>query len=226
MALAAFNFGQTGRIDMDLQQLVCFGERSLQNSPKTGHFPQEKEAMSLAQDQMAQILEAAIVQGSGTDSALRNPQTSSVVRLHHSFEMEKRINPSDYKSVESSIFSPPEDRKLSTGCSGACRCTCHKKRRLSTPNSTRDWPGDLTVTFSGTRPVTSAYALASCACNLGPLISVDFRLPSRLAVKMISTWLKAAPIQGPDLLLRSRRIIETPSYYTAEQGNLQALRQM
>ncbi|KAI7782184.1 hypothetical protein LA080_013728 [Diaporthe eres] len=31
---------------------------------------------------------------------------------------------------------------------------------------------------------------------------------------------------GPELLLRSRRIIETPAYYTAEQGKLTALRQL
>ncbi|KAK6437306.1 hypothetical protein LTR95_006507 [Oleoguttula sp. CCFEE 5521] len=43
---------------------------------------------------------------------------------------------------------------------------------------------------------------------------------------MVSIWLKAAPMQGPELILRSRRIIETEAYYTAEQGNLVSLRKL
>lgn len=66
----------------------------------------------------------------------------------------------------------------------------------------------------------------SCTRYLRPSAFLDVTLPSWLSSSMISIWPKPTPIQGPELLPRSRRIIETPAYYTTEQGNLVALRQL
>ncbi|KAJ0109467.1 hypothetical protein J7T55_000392 [Diaporthe amygdali] len=152
LALSAVTHGQTGRIEMDLQQLIITRQAT-------------REALS--------------------------EQTSQL----------------DYLAQRS------EEMGLA-------------RRRLCTPHSTRDWLGGLSVTFSEIGPLSSGCTVPSCARRLSPSASVDVTLPPWLASNIVSIWLKGAPVQGPELLLRSRRIIETPAYYTAEQGNLVALRQL
>lgn len=220
LALAAVNYGQTGQIELELQQLVLFGAATMHTlgaqASKLENLAEKTEEMRRAQAAMAQLLETT-----------RGSHTTSIVRLHHTLQMDKEIPPEDpgQERLASPKFGPPLSQ-TNMQCSRACRCDCHKKRRIATPHSAREWVGALSITFSGIGPLSSSCTVASCARNLRPSASVDFTLPAWLASNMISIWLKAAPIQGPELLLRSRRIIETPAYYTAEQGQLESLRQL
>ncbi|KAJ4422548.1 hypothetical protein N0V82_002776 [Gnomoniopsis sp. IMI 355080] len=232
LALAAVNYGQTGRIEMDLQQLVLFGKTVAQtlddSTLRLGTLEKKTEEVQLAQDQMAQFLQMAGEESKEQIADLNQPQASSVVHLRHSIQMDQEIRYESRQRLPSfNLASRREpNRRDDPQCSSACRCSCHKKRRLATPHSAQDWVGGLSVVFSGIGPLSSACTIASCLRNLNPSASVDFRLPSWLASSMVSIWLKAAPIQGPELLLRSRRIIETAAYYTAEQGNIVGLRQL
>lgn len=230
LALSAVTYGQTGRIEMDLQQLVISkhvtGEILGEQAAQLGYLAQKTEEMGVAQVRMAQLLESFEPRSSGSQAKLKKHHSASVVRLHHSIQMEKEVETSK-QELARPLMAPQKDRDLANPqCSIICRCACHKRRRLCTPHSTRDWLGGLSITFSEIGPLSSDCTVSSCARKLSPSASVDVTLPSWLASTMISIWLKSAPVQGPELLLRSRRIIETPAYYTAEQGNLVALRQL
>lgn len=230
LALAAMTYGQTGRIEMDLQQLVLLGKTTAQTlddqASQLGDLALRTEEVRLAQDEMAQLLQMARDQSK--NYALKQQQASSIVHLRHTIQMDEEVRPTSRRGLPHKNLSSSRDQRLTgrTRCSNACRCTCHKKRRHATPHSARDWVGALSVVFSGMGPLSSACTVASCIRNLSPSAAVDLTLPSWLASNMVSIWLKAAPIQGPELLLRSRRIIETAAYYTAEQGNITALRQL
>lgn len=231
LALSAVNYGQTGRIEMDLQQLVISGqlirETLTEQAAQLGYFAQKTEEMRLAQIQMAQLLASFKDQGRNDQPELKKHDSASVVRLRHSIQIETEVEePNKQEPIGPTITPQKEQQQAKSHCSTICRCVCHKRRRLCTPRSTRDWLGALSVTFSDIRPLSSDCTVPSCAHSLSPSASVDVALPTRLASNMISIWLMAAPVQGPELLLRSRRIIETPAYYTAEQGNLVALRQL
>lgn len=232
LALAAVNYGQVGRIEMDLQQLVLLGQTRAQmlddQSWRLGDLTQKTEEMQVAQDEMAQLLQVARNQGMENNPHLRQPQASSIVQLRHSIKMDDE---DEYPGLQRFSHDRTALRKVQSDqngprCSNSCHCTCHKRRRLATPFSAPDWIGGLSIVFSGIGPLSSACTVASCARKLTPSASVDFRLPNWLASTMISLWLKAAPIQGPELLLRSRRVIETEAYYTAEQGNIASLRRL
>lgn len=232
LALAAVNYGQAGRIELTLQQLVIMGQTAAHTlddqSWRLGDLAQKTEEMRVAQEEMAQLLEVVRSHGTEKRPDLKQLQTSSVVQLRHSINMDEEDEyPSRRKfSQDGTALRRDQGNQKGLMCSNACRCTCHKKRRLATPYSASDWVGGLSIVFSGIGPLSSACTVASCARRLRPSASVDFRLPSWLASTMISIWLKAAPIQGPELLLRSRRVIETEAYYTAEQGNIAVLRQL
>lgn len=232
LALAAVNYGQTGRIEMDMQQLVLLGQTTAQalddQAWRLGHLAQKTEEMGEAQKEMAELLQTAKSQDIEEVHDVKQPQASSIVRLRHSIKMEEEVQYPSCRRFPRDKTAFQRDHANLNGprCSNACRCTCHKKRRLATPYSASDWVGGLSIVFSGIAPLRSACTVASCAPRLTPSASIDFRLPSWLASTMISIWLKAAPIQGPELLLRSRRVIETEAYYTAEQGNISALRKL
>lgn len=234
LALAAVSYGQTGRIEMDLQQLVTLGQTTAQivddQAWRLGELAEKTEEMRVAQDEMARLLQIARNQGMENNPDLKQTQASSILQLRHSIKMdEEDESPSLRRFSHDNLRTALRRDLISQNgprCSNACRCTCHKKRRLATPYSAADWVGGLSIVFSGIGPLSSACTVASCTRKLTPSASFDFRLPSWLASTMISIWLKAAPIQGPELLLRSRRVIETEAYYTAEQGNIAVLRQL
>lgn len=231
LALSAVTYGQTGRIEMDLQQLVISGqvtrETLTEQAAQLGYFAQKAEEMTLAQIQMAQLLASFKDQGSNDQPGLKKHHSASVVRLCHSIQIENEVEePNKQELIGPTIAPQKEQQQAKSHCSTICRCACHKRRRLCTPHSTRDWLGGLSVSFSEVGSLSSDCTVPSCARNLSPSASLDVTLPSWLASNMISIWLKSAPVQGPELLLRSRRIIETSAYYTAEQGKLTALRQL
>lgn len=231
LALSAMTYGQTGRIVMDLQQLVISrrvtADTVAEQAAQLGYLAQKAEEMGLAQVQMAQLLESIKDPSTKDDPELRKRHSASVVRLRHSIQIEDEVDGTSEQEPIGPMISPQtQQQHAKSNCSAICRCICHKRRRLCTPQSTRDWLGGLSVTFSEVGPLSSDCTVPSCARSLSPSASVDVTLPSWLASNMISIWLKAAPVQGPELLLRSRRIIETPAYYTAEQGKLVALRQL
>lgn len=212
LALAAVNYGQAGRIEMDLQQLVILGQTTAQTLDdqawRLGDLAQKTEEMQVAQDEMAQLLQVARNQGMENNPDLKQPQASSIVQLRHSIKIDEEDEypgPRRLSHDRAALKKVPKDQS-GPRCSNACRCTCHKKRRLATPYSASDWAGGLSIVFSGIGPLSSSCTVPSCARRLTPSASVDFRLPSWLASTMISIWLKAAPIQGPELLLRSRRV--------------------
>ncbi|KAG6355221.1 hypothetical protein INS49_004302 [Diaporthe citri] len=213
LALSAVVYGQTGRIEMDLQQLVISGqvtkETLTEQAAHLGYLAQKTDEMGLAQTQMVQLLESIKDQCSNDQPKLREQDSESVVRLRHSIQIENLVEEPGKEEPTGPMIAPQKEQN-----------------QLCTPHSTRDWLGALSVTFSEIRPLSSGCTVPSCARNLSPSDSVDVTLPSWLASNMISIWLKSAPVQGPELLLRSRRIIETPAYYTAEQGNLTSLRQL
>ncbi|MCJ1402547.1 hypothetical protein MMC11_005767 [Xylographa trunciseda] len=55
---------------------------------------------------------------------------------------------------------------------------------------------------------------------------INYALPLWIANRMLSVWYKSAPFTGPELLLKTRRMIVTSSYVHAERGLLEPLRQM
>lgn len=233
LAVSAANYGQTGRIEMDVQQLVLSKNKTLralsEQLSRIDNLARESGEIRKAQVQMAQILETIHGQGgiSEKQEGVAN-KMSSVVRLRHSIQMETKLQgpspraPPPINSLKRTNQVLPQVAQ----CSSACRCCCHKKRRLCTPQFTRDWVGELSITFSEIGPLSSSCTVPSCVRNLQPAASVTVTLPGWLASHVLSIWLKAAPLEGPQLLLRSRRIIETPAYYTAEQGNVSALRKL
>lgn len=235
LALSAVTYGQTGRIEVDLQQLVISRRSTRQDlaeqKVQLEYLAKKTEEMGQAQIQMAKLLESIKNQGSSNhDEELVKDSSATVVQLHHSIQMEKeleKLEPLGEQELKGSVLPAQNTHtRANLQCLSVCRCACHKRRRLCTPQSTRDWFGSLSVTFSEIGTLSSDCTVSSCARNLSPSASISVTLPSWLASSIISVWLKSAPIEGPKLLLRSSRIIETPAYYTAEQGNLTALRQL
>ncbi|MCJ1395271.1 hypothetical protein MMC18_008155 [Xylographa bjoerkii] len=111
-------------------------------------------------------------------------------------------------------------------CPAACPCPCHRKTLLSTPWVTRTLVGKLSITYTGLSLLSTACTVKSCRRSLMSSISISYALPAWVANRMLSVWYKSAPITGPELLLKTRRIIETNSYFWVQSGDLEVLRSM
>lgn len=112
------------------------------------------------------------------------------------------------------------------GCPKSCRCVCHKSKRFTSPQFTRRWTGIATITYSGISRFSESCSLNNCKRRLTTSVMVHYTLPTWIASAMITLWLNHAPLGGPELLLRTSRLVFTSAYYFAEHGMLEELRYM
>jgi len=117
-------------------------------------------------------------------------------------------------------------RTAGEGCPRFCRCTCHKTRRFQSWQLTKRWTGTLSVAYSGISALGQSCSLRSCKRASTACVRATYVLPAWLASRMVSVLLRSAPLAGPELLLRTYRLVDTNVFYFADTGNLQALRSM
>jgi hypothetical protein len=115
-------------------------------------------------------------------------------------------------------------RTTGPGCPKSCRCACHKTKRFASPQFTRRWTGMATITYSGISRFSQSCSLKNCKRRPTTSVMVNYTLPTWIASAMITFWLNKAPLGGPELLLRTCRVINTSAYYFAQYGMLEELR--
>ena len=109
-------------------------------------------------------------------------------------------------------------------CPTVCRCSCHRRTLLSTPWVTRNLVGKLSVTYTGLSFLGTPCTVKTCRRSLMSSLRIDYALPIWIANRMLSVWYKSAPITGPELLLKTRRIVQTNAYFLAQMGELEGLK--
>ncbi|KAK6421118.1 hypothetical protein LTR95_016858, partial [Oleoguttula sp. CCFEE 5521] len=104
LSLSAVTYGQTGRIELDMQQLVLGGDRALehqremmaalgQQTTQLDFLAAKAEEMKIAQLQMAQVLAAARQAATIARPVLHTAQSESLVRLSHSVDIAEAASP-------------------------------------------------------------------------------------------------------------------------------------
>ena len=115
---------------------------------------------------------------------------------------------------------------MGRSCSAACVCPCHKKASFTSPWSAKSFIGSFSVTYNGISVLTSACTIKSCKRSSSPSVRITYVLPTWVANRMLWAWFRSAPIAGPELLLKLRRVVTTDSYTWARVGDLERLRTM
>jgi hypothetical protein len=160
-------------------------------------------------------------------SGMKGPTPTASASEHS--ELPPAVLPSNYPFNSLSRGSEIRMRTLKTtgpGCPKSCRCVCHKSKRFTSPELTRRWTGIATITYSGISRFSESCSLNNCKRRLTTSVMANFTLPTWIANAMITLWLNKAPLGGPELLLRTSRLVFTSAYYLAEQGMLEELRYM
>lgn len=160
-------------------------------------------------------------------SGMKGPTPTAGASEHS--ELPPAVLPSNYPFNSLSRGSEIRMRTLKTtgpGCPKSCRCVCHKSKRFTSPQFTRRWTGIATITYSGISRFSESCSLNNCKRRLTTSVMVHYTLPTWIASAMITLWLNHAPLGGPELLLRTSRLVFTSAYYFAEHGMLEELRYM
>ena len=86
--------------------------------------------------------------------------------------------------------------------------------------------GSMYVTYSGVSKLSAKCSTTLCKRGSRSKATLSYTLPSWLARRMIQMWVSGGPTEGPELLLKTRRVIKHDAYYHCERGNIVALREM
>lgn len=96
-----------------------------------------------------------------------------------------------------------------SGCSRDCGCSCHLRRRLSTPRILDDFLGTLFIAYTGFPILNQKCDYASCRRRKNSSTSMIYQFPRWLIISwVIELKAKVTTMYGPEVSLRFNRVVD------------------
>ena len=113
-------------------------------------------------------------------------------------------------------------------CLQGCPCVCHKIRRVELPSRTSALLGSGSFGFRGLPFWRTDCNYRPCKQGIGPLIIINYFLPTWLSRTMLYALFTSAPLCAPEFLIRMYQVLADGDCfltYAAESGELKALQE-
>ena len=110
-------------------------------------------------------------------------------------------------------------------CFQGCPCICHKFQRVKLPSRTSALFGSGSFGFRGL-PFWRAYCNhRPCKQGIGPLIVINYFLPTWISRTMLYAWFSSVPLSPPEFLIRTYRVVPYNNFLfkAVAQGDLKTL---
>jgi flavodoxin len=128
------------------------------------------------------------------------------------------------------VSFPDFHTRSSRNCAPQCSCRCHKILRLRTPNSWSMLLGSLLIAVSRQNMREQLGICNEISCQASPRLALKmyYRFPSWLLYRLITLTIMMSPLDGPELLLRTQRIInpEALIFRYSRQGKTEEIKQL
>ena len=110
-------------------------------------------------------------------------------------------------------------------CVQGCPCFCHKIRRVRLPSKASALFGSGFFGFRGLPFWGTDCNYWPCKQGLGPLIVINYFLPTWLCRTMLYAWFSSAPLCPPEVLIRTYKVVPSHNLLidAAAGGNLALL---
>ena len=109
-------------------------------------------------------------------------------------------------------------------CPPKCPCLCHEFRRVQLPPRVSALCGSGSFGFRGLPLWRTDCNYRSCKQDTGPLIVINYFLPTWLSRTMLYAWFSSAPLCPPELLIRTYQVVpDNDLYHAVAIGDLEAL---
>ena len=106
-------------------------------------------------------------------------------------------------------------------------CACHKFRRVELPSKTSAIFGSGFFGFSGLPFWRTNCNYRACKQGLGPLIVINYFLPTWIARTMLYAWFSSAPLSPPEFLIRIYQVLPYNNFLSSavRKGHLETLQE-
>jgi hypothetical protein len=114
-----------------------------------------------------------------------------------------------------------------TRCRRTCKCPCHKRSRLQSPQMLEKLIGSWSANYTGSRWLTWTSCISTCAQRADASMEFQYDFPKWVMMRRLAALYQQA-VGGPELLLRVSRQVPSSDKVVAlaYQGRLQELRVM
>ena len=112
-------------------------------------------------------------------------------------------------------------------CLQGCPCVCRKFRRIELPSRTSALFGSGSLGFRGLRFWRTDCNHRPCKQGLGPLIVINYFLPTWIARTMLYAWFSSTPLSPPELLIRIYQVLPYRNLLSSavRKGDLETLQE-
>ena len=110
-------------------------------------------------------------------------------------------------------------------CLQRCPCICHKFRRVKLPSTASALFGSGSFGFRGLPFWRTDCNYRPCKQGIGPLIVINYFLPTWLSRTMLYAWFSSAPFCPPEFLIRTYQVVPSDNFLfdAVVEGDLQTL---
>lgn len=245
------------RVELNVRNILLVAHKtSLDQQQLQKSLTEERDQRRLAQDQIcAQILtqlERLQLQRHETGRYLTDDQAkpeTSVDSLRDTLETNEHRGPVAQAQIPVAIpvdSSPRSDFRLDqvshwdsvsvradlvnvSNCSRSCICSCHTRRRLSTPRLLDGFLGTLFIGYSGSPLLSQKCDQISCRGQKNSSNSLIYQFPRWFVIsRMIQLKASVTAMYGPELSLRFNRIVDGKAlvFYYATTGDVSKMKQL
>ena len=165
----------------------------------------------------------AILSSTKDESQERDP-SGLKIRWNQQSAIEVTEDPTQTRYAPAASHPASHNRSRSSSCPKSCQCVCHYRRNISLFQITQRWTGAFFISHTGRLWLRPVCTIRGCRGLSTTAINIRYTCPAWLASRIVSAWLKSTPLTGPELLLRTVRLIRTDAYAFAESGRLHDLR--
>lgn len=113
-------------------------------------------------------------------------------------------------------------------CLQRCPCVCHKFRQVNSPSRASALFGSGYFGFRGLSLWKTDCNYGPCKQGVGPLIVINYFLPTWLSRTMLFAWFTSAPLYPPEFLIRTYQVLADCDDFliiAAGEGDLKTLRE-
>ena len=187
------------------------------------HFPERNSSPTLLESAAGSEASFPSENSSGPTS----PATvNNLYTNDDKFRTEMCLLPTMYGLSAPDTVSIATSYQRSTCTRRYCSCACHMSSRMKTPQFLEQFLGSLFVGYTGLPALGSACTESTCNRNLKPRISLSYYFPKWFLQRALSLVLYSRPELGPDLNLRTVRLIDRSAdvFTYAVSGNVEGLK--
>ena len=112
-------------------------------------------------------------------------------------------------------------------CLQGCPCVCHKFRRVELPSRTSAMFGSGSLGFRGPPFWRAECNHRPCKQGVGPLIVINYFLPTWISRTMLYAWFSSCPLRPPEFLLRTYQVLPYKNFLinAVRKGDLETLQE-